>query len=537
MRNLCLIAIIAILAFAQDMPPVPGNMPVERGYWSITAKGKSIGAAGYSLTMTEEGWDFDGWTLLNIDVGGKITLVRLFYSAELQPDMSMSEYSLVIGDTLEIFGEWLEGKIIISHSRRDTKSEEIHDNEISNQNKGAEIKGTKGSAKSTSIKSKRATAESISEKPEKDDTHSSTQKERNLIGSIDADISPFLLDTNIFGHWAIISKLIALESGSIANLALLAPQMSKIFNAQASVGHTEMVQSGTAYKVSFSGDGIYATAWVDSASRHAVKIELHREGFTADFSKECPDTSTLTALQLTEFFATPETNIECERLIENPLEMKTLTGSIEIEIAGKPLTKREWQDFNGRYENGIITGKLSVEKTSYSGRKSMKLDELSTIPAEMQPYLETTPNIPSHNKNIENMVINGNPEIEKSKTVWKYVTRLNRWIADNIKHQPEQDDAIVAAATQRGNPLARARLIVAALRSRGIPARVVGGIYYFGHVWLPHYWIEVWLGERIEWRPIDPSTGEDVNFTPIHITLFEGISTIGSGKLVLEKIK
>ena len=167
----------------------------------------------------------------------------------------------------------------------------------------------------------------------------------------------------------------------------------------------------------------------------------------------------------------------------------------------------------------------------------MKLDELSTIPAEMQPYLETTPNIPAHNKNIENTVISGNPEIEESKTVWEYVTRLNRWTADNIKHQPEQDDAIVAAATQRGNPLARARLIVAALRGRGIPARVVGGIYYFGHVWLPHYWVEVWLGERVDWRPIDPSTGEDVNFSPIHITLFEDIATIGSGKLVLDKVK
>ncbi|RKZ27037.1 hypothetical protein DRQ26_03605, partial [bacterium] len=66
---------------------------------------------------------------------------------------------------------------------------------------------------------------------------------------------------------------------------------------------------------------------------------------------------------------------------------------------------------------------------------------------------------------------------------------------------------------------------------------VVGGLYYFGQVWVPHYWDEVWVSPSVGWRPVDPSTGEDRNFSAVHITLFEENGTIGAGNIDIVKLK
>jgi hypothetical protein len=75
---------------------------------------------------------------------------------------------------------------------------------------------------------------------------------------------------------------------------------------------------------------------------------------------------------------------------------------------------------------------------------------------------------------------------------------LYGYVASKIKNEPSVDDEPVRAADclkdGRGDSAAKSRLLVALLRSRGIPARVVKGLTLTKvHVQRAHYWVEAWV--------------------------------------------
>src|SRR5262249_960881 len=58
-------------------------------------------------------------------------------------------------------------------------------------------------------------------------------------------------------------------------------------------------------------------------------------------------------------------------------------------------------------------------------------------------------------------------------------------------------------ANSSGDPRAKSRLLVALLRNRGIPARLVTGVTLTkGLEQMAHYWVEAWLDNR--WLPMCP---------------------------------
>jgi hypothetical protein len=84
---------------------------------------------------------------------------------------------------------------------------------------------------------------------------------------------------------------------------------------------------------------------------------------------------------------------------------------------------------------------------------------------------------------------------------------LYRFVAQEIKNEPSIDGpAVVAAESLRnesGDPAAKARLLQALLRHRGVPARIVSGLtLQKGPEQRAHAWVEAWLRDR--WVPMDP---------------------------------
>lgn len=70
--------------------------------------------------------------------------------------------------------------------------------------------------------------------------------------------------------------------------------------------------------------------------------------------------------------------------------------------------------------------------------------------------------------------------------------------------------ALSTARRQKGNDNAKAFLMTALLRNRGVPTRIATGMKLDPDVSRMrfHMWVECWTGER--WLPIDPSTGKVV---------------------------
>ncbi len=84
------------------------------------------------------------------------------------------------------------------------------------------------------------------------------------------------------------------------------------------------------------------------------------------------------------------------------------------------------------------------------------------------------------------------------------------------------DDASAVLAAERGSPSGKARLLVALLRSVGIPARLVGGLRLedTARKRATISWVEAWLGGR--WMPFDPTNGHYAMLPANYLALYYG---------------
>lgn len=85
---------------------------------------------------------------------------------------------------------------------------------------------------------------------------------------------------------------------------------------------------------------------------------------------------------------------------------------------------------------------------------------------------------------------------------------LYRFVALEIKNDPVDGPSaspVECLRNQRGDRLAQSRLLLALLRNRGIPARLVTGLVLTKESEQPpHYWVEAWLSAYGHWLPICP---------------------------------
>jgi hypothetical protein len=85
---------------------------------------------------------------------------------------------------------------------------------------------------------------------------------------------------------------------------------------------------------------------------------------------------------------------------------------------------------------------------------------------------------------------------------------LYRFVAQEIKNDPVDGpsaNAVECLENQHGDRLAQSRLLLALLRNRGIPARIVTGVALSkGPEQRPHYWVEAWLSAYGHWLPMCP---------------------------------
>ena len=83
---------------------------------------------------------------------------------------------------------------------------------------------------------------------------------------------------------------------------------------------------------------------------------------------------------------------------------------------------------------------------------------------------------------------------------------LFNFISNNVRIVPGAGNASETALTsKRATALGSTRALLALLRSAHLPARIVTGVDLLTSSKQPHYWAEVYDGEK--WRPLDPVSG------------------------------
>lgn len=104
--------------------------------------------------------------------------------------------------------------------------------------------------------------------------------------------------------------------------------------------------------------------------------------------------------------------------------------------------------------------------------------------------------------------------------VWSLYQYAASFLRNETADAP--DDARSVLSAERGNPSGRARLLVALLRSVGIPARLVGGLRLedAARKRATISWVEAWLGGK--WVPFDPSNGHYASLPATYLALYYG---------------
>ncbi len=104
-------------------------------------------------------------------------------------------------------------------------------------------------------------------------------------------------------------------------------------------------------------------------------------------------------------------------------------------------------------------------------------------------------------------------------------TILTSWVHNNVVYDLTYKDQILSSQKvfeiRRGVCNEFSHLLLAMLRSSGVPARFAAGLVYSGEIWAPHAWVEVAVNGK--WYSFDPTYNEGIFLDATHLKFANGV--------------
>lgn len=211
---------------------------------------------------------------------------------------------------------------------------------------------------------------------------------------------------------------------------------------------------------------------------------------------------------------------------QSPTYNQTISN-LKFEYFPQPDGKEEFTDKRGNkvvklsWKKPTSTIKTVISLTAYNKTILQTLQTqtpfpFSNMPAEVQPYLGATEQVPSTNPTI---ISKAKELTAGAKTEFDAVQRILTWVIDHMNYvlTPQEYGAMYSFQTGKGNCQNYSHLSSALMRAVGIPARIVNGVTLkqpytvdmgAGKLTLKmaegrHSWIEVFFPD-LGWVPFDP---------------------------------
>jgi hypothetical protein len=193
-----------------------------------------------------------------------------------------------------------------------------------------------------------------------------------------------------------------------------------------------------------------------------------------------------------------------------PIRNPRAVSSLKVRLKRISLAKFAIND--GRQK---LTGNtLHVMKDEWPDSPSLSLPSNGK---EVKAYLRPTTLIQSHHSLIRGRAT----EIVGTKAGTVAAIRaMSEWVYHHIEKKPTLSlpSALEVLESRMGDCNEHAILLVALLRSLGIPSRPCVGIVYFKDGFYYHAWVEVWMGR---WLSVDPTLNQ-VPADATHIKFVHG---------------
>lgn len=205
----------------------------------------------------------------------------------------------------------------------------------------------------------------------------------------------------------------------------------------------------------------------------------------------------------------------------DPQQLTALEANVEIDLRGGQLADHRIagyrQYFTGELVEGVMKGRVFVRSVPREVPFDTPYPLDDEVPVEFQDKLKPGPGVEME---FPPLATKAREIAWKSRTTFEAAKRLNSYVFD-LEEGVSLPSARYALESGVGNSESKALLLVAMNRAVKLPARKISGIAFRDGNWVPHHWVEVWLGEKIGWTPFDPSSGEAGRVGAAHIALLD----------------
>ena len=274
--------------------------------------------------------------------------------------------------------------------------------------------------------------------------------------------------------------------------------------------------------------GLTITYWLTPEYDYFIKFEvMNRKIYLADHTV----VDKIKVANMNESIFT-KTNVQ----ISDIQAIRYLKLKAEIQPSGVNLKPEDLnipgQKFTGTVVDDLVDGVFEIAAIKYNGENAPLFPTNFKNDEAFKKYLEAERNIECDDPIL---IEKANEIIKGSKDSWEAVTKLSKWVAENIHY------AIPGGGTARktfdirvGECGAHSFLLTAFCRAVGIPARVVWGAMYapnYGGGFGQHGWNEIYMGTN-GWIQVDATANESdyVDAGHIRIAELQSVATSFNGK-------
>jgi transglutaminase-like putative cysteine protease len=213
--------------------------------------------------------------------------------------------------------------------------------------------------------------------------------------------------------------------------------------------------------------------------------------------------------------------VESNVVFPDPQQLTALEADVELDLRGGQLADHRIagyrQYFTGELREGIMKGRVFVRSVPREIPFDTPYPLDDAVPEDYAKHLKAGPGVEME---FPALATKAREIAWKSPTTFDAAKRLNGYVY-NLEEGVSLPSARYALETGVGNAESKALLLVAMNRAVKLPARKISGVAFRDGNWVPHHWVEVWLGESIGWTPFDPSTGEAGRVGAAHIALLD----------------
>lgn len=282
-----------------------------------------------------------------------------------------------------------------------------------------------------------------------------------------------------------------------------------------------------ATRVSFRAIGLAYDAWIDADGRVA-RIEVPSQAFAAVRTRKAIDDLQIEAADLMRSFSVP---LRVAEGVEAPGGRAREPGGVREARLRVRVKVGE-----NRMDDGVLTNSHQAFEAAAEAQpgwidgtinvRDAPLAKEEDVAAFLAPENGIESDAPEIVARAKEAIPDGVPPREAARSAVE-------WVHGAMRYETQLVSALAAHQGRAGDCLSHARLAIALLRARGVPARTIGGVALGGSMRLgQHHWVEVHDGGT--WFQVDPTYGQATGVDAFHLDLWRQGTLDGSADNVVE---